>query len=116
MPRSKNRVASRARRKKVLKRARGFYGRRKSNLKLAYEAVAHAGQYAYAHRKDKKGDFRRLWITRINAGARILGVSYSVLINKLNKANITLNRKILADLAMNDAEAFKRVVAIAQAA
>ncbi|MGL1903505.1 MAG: 50S ribosomal protein L20 [Fibrobacterales bacterium] len=116
MPRAKNRVASRARRKKILKSARGYYGRRKSNLKLAIEAVQRAGQYAYEHRKDKKGDFRSLWITRINAAARINGVSYSNLINLLNKADIDLNRKVLADLAMNDAAAFAEVVKTAKAA
>jgi large subunit ribosomal protein L20 len=110
MPRAKNRVASRERRKKVLKAAKGFYGRRKSNIRLAIDAVAHAGVYAYEHRRDKKGDFRRLWITRLNGAVRQFGISYSVFINLLEKANITLNRKVLADLAVTDAAAFEAVV------
>ena len=116
MPRVKNRVASRERRKKILKQAKGFYGRRKSNLRLAKEAVDHAGQYAYEHRKDKKSDFRQLWITRINAAARDNGMSYSVLISALKKAGIELNRKVLADLALTDAAAFSSVVEKAKAA
>jgi large subunit ribosomal protein L20 len=115
MPRAKTRVPSRARRKKVLKQARGFMGRRKSNLKLAKEAVDRAGQYAYIGRKDKKGDFRSLWILRINAAAREAGLSYSRLIAGLKRANVSLDRKILADLAISDAQAFEKVVALAKA-
>lgn len=110
MPRAKNRVASRERRKNVLKAAKGYYGRRKSNIRLAIDAVAHAGVYAYEHRRDKKGDFRRLWITRLNGAVRQFGISYSSFINLLEKANITLNRKVLADLAVTDAAAFAAVV------
>ena len=88
MPRSKNRVASRQRRKKILAQAKGFFGRRKSNLKLAKEAVDHAGQNAYAHRKLKKREFRTLWISRINAAARENGLSYSTFMSGLKKANI----------------------------
>ncbi len=116
MPRAKNRVASRARRKKVLKQAKGFYGRRKSNLKLAKEAVDKAGQFAYEHRKDKKGYFRSIWIVRINAAARAVGMSYSTLIASLKKAGIAMDRKVLADLALNDAAAFEKVVAQAKSA
>jgi large subunit ribosomal protein L20 len=116
MPRAKNRVASRERRKKVLSQAKGFYGRRKSNLKLAKEAVQRAGQYAYEHRKDKKGDFRKLWITRINAATRIHGLSYSVFMFGLKKAGINLNRKVLADLAMNEAPAFAEIVSVVKKA
>ena len=114
MPRSTYRVPARARRKKILDLAKGYYGRRKSNFKLAKEAVDHAGQYSYAHRKDKKGDFRSLWTIRINAAARELGTTYSKLIANLKKADIELDRKILADLAFSDAAAFAKVVEAAK--
>ena len=110
MPRSVNAVAARARRKKVLKQAKGFYGRRKNVWTVAKNAVEKAMQYAYRGRKEKKRNFRALWITRINAGARIHGLSYSQLMGALKKNNIELNRKVLADLAMNHPEAFKAVV------
>ena len=116
MPRSTYRVPARAKSKKILKQAKGFYGRRNSNFKLAKEAVDHAGQYSYAHRKDKKSLFRSLWTVRINAAARELGTTYSRLIASLKKAQIELDRKILADLAFSDAEAFAAVVKAAQAA
>ena len=116
MPRAKTRVPSRERRKKILKAAKGFYGRRKSNLRLAIDAVSHAGQYAYAHRRDKKGDFRSLWIVRLNAAVRELGISYSQFIYKLSKANIQMNRKVLADMAVADPEAFAKVVEVVKAA
>src|SRR3954464_706268 len=116
MPRSTYRVPARARRKKVLKAAKGYYGRRKSNFKLAKEAVDHAGQYAYAHRNDKKALFRSLWTVRINAAARELGLSYSRFIAGLKKAQVSLDRKILADLALSDAAAFGRLVEVAKAA
>ena len=110
MPRSVNAVASRARRKKVLKQAKGFYGRRKNVWTVAKNAVEKAMQYAYRGRKEKKRNFRALWIMRINAGARDNGMSYSQLMGALKKNNIELNRKVLADLAMNHPEAFKAVV------
>jgi len=116
MPRSTYRVPARARRKKILKAAKGFYGRRKSNLRLAKEAVDHARQYAYVHRKDKKAAFRSLWTVRINAAARELGTTYSRFIAGLKKAQIALDRKILADLAVSDAAAFARLVDLAKAA
>ena len=116
MPRAKNRVASRERRKKVLKAAKGMYGRRKSNIRLAIDAVAHAGVYAYEHRRDKKGDFRSLWITRLNGAVRQHGLSYSSFIHLLEKASISLNRKVLADLAVTDETAFAAVIAQAKAA
>ena len=116
MPRSTYRVAARTRRKKVLKAAKGYYGRRKSNFKLAKEAVDHARQYAYAHRKDKKAAFRSLWMVRINAAARELGMSYSRFIAGLKKAQVEIDRKILADLALSDANAFSRLVELAKAA
>lgn len=110
MPRSVNAVASRAKRKKVLKQAKGYFGRRKNVFTVAKNAVEKAGQYAYRDRKNKKRSFRALWISRINAGAREHGLTYSQLINKLDEKNITLNRKVLADLAMNNPETFKALV------
>ncbi|HAI76916.1 MAG TPA: 50S ribosomal protein L20 [Microscillaceae bacterium] len=110
MPRSVNAVASRARRKKVLKLAKGYFGRRKNVWTVAKNAVEKGLQYAYRDRKVKKRNFRALWIQRINAGVRQYGLSYSTFIGKLAKANVTLNRKVLADLAMNHPEAFKAVV------
>lgn len=110
MPRSVNSVASRARRKKVMKMAKGYWGRRKNVWTVAKNAVEKGLQYAYIGRRQKKRDFRALWIQRINAGARQEGISYSQLMGKLSAANIELNRKALADLAMNHPEAFKAVV------
>ena len=110
MPRSVNNVASRARRKRVLKMARGYFGRRKNVWTVAKNAVEKAFGYAYRDRRAKKRNFRALWITRINAGARIQGMSYSQLMGKLHANSIELNRKVLADLAMNHPEAFKSVV------
>src|SRR5690606_213840 len=110
MPRSVNAVASRARRKKVMKLAKGFFGRRKNVWTVAKNAVEKAMQYAYRGRKEKKRNFRALWITRINAGAREHGLTYSQFMGALKKNNIELSRKVLADLAMNHPEAFKAVV------
>ncbi|MEZ5007695.1 MAG: 50S ribosomal protein L20 [Chitinophagales bacterium] len=110
MPRSVNAVASRAKRKKVLKQAKGYFGRRKNVYTVAKNAVEKAGQYAYRDRKNKKRSFRALWISRINAGAREHGLTYSQLINKLDENNISLNRKVLADLAMNNPATFKAIV------
>ncbi|WP_292889473.1 50S ribosomal protein L20 [Nonlabens sp.] len=110
MPRSVNAVARRARRKKVLKQAKGFFGRRKNVWTVAKNAVEKAMSYSYRDRRNKKRSFRRLWITRINAGARIHGMSYSVFMGAVKKNNIELNRKVLADLAMNHPEAFEAVV------
>ena len=110
MPRSVNAVASRARRKKIIKQAKGFFGRRKNVWTVAKNAVEKAMQYAYRGRKEKKRSFRGLWITRINAGTREHGMSYSQFMGALKKNNIELNRKVLADLAMNHPEAFKAVV------
>jgi large subunit ribosomal protein L20 len=110
MPRSVNHVASRAKRKRVLKLAKGFFGRKKNVWTVAKNAVEKGLVYAYRDRKAKKRDFRGLWIQRINAGARLHGMSYSELMGKLKKANIDLNRKVLADLAMNHPEAFTEVV------
>lgn len=110
MPRSVNSVASRARRKKVLKQAKGFFGRRKNVWTVAKNAVDKAMQYAYRDRKTKKRNFRALWITRINAGARQHGMSYSKFMGQVKAHDITLNRKVLADLAMNHPDAFKAIV------
>jgi large subunit ribosomal protein L20 len=114
MPRSVNHVASRARRKRILKAAKGFFGRGKNVFTVAKNKVEKGLTYAYRDRKAKKRDFRALWIQRINAGARMHGISYSQLIGGLKKSNIELNRKVLADLAMNHPEAFKAVVAKAK--
>ncbi|WP_299685909.1 50S ribosomal protein L20 [uncultured Dokdonia sp.] len=110
MPRSVNAVASRARRKKVLKQAKGYFGRRKNVWTVAKNAVDKAMQYAYRDRRQKKRNFRSLWITRINAGARMHGMSYSQFMGKVKANNIELNRKVLADLAMNHPEAFAAII------
>ncbi len=110
MPRSVNAVASRKRRKKILKHAKGYWGRRKNVWTVAKNAVEKGWTYAYRDRKAKKREFRKLWIQRINAGAREHGMSYSEFMGKLKNANIDLNRKVLADLAMNHPDAFKAVV------
>ncbi|SMC80733.1 50S ribosomal protein L20 [Cellulophaga tyrosinoxydans] len=110
MPRSVNSVASRARRKKVMKQAKGYFGRRKNVWTVAKNAVEKAMLYAYRDRRNKKRTFRSLWITRINAGARLHGMSYSQFMGRIKANNIELNRKVLADLAMNHPEAFKAIV------
>ena len=110
MPRATNSVASRARRKRVMKLAKGYFGRRKNVWTVAKNAVEKGLSYAYRDRKNKKRTFRRLWIARINAAVRQEGMSYSQFIDKLNKAGIDMNRKTLADLAMNQPEAFKAIV------
>ncbi len=110
MPRSVNAVASRARRKKILKQAKGYFGARSNVYTVAKNAVDKAMQYAYRDRRNKKRAFRRLWIARINAGARMHGISYSRFMHLLKEAGINLNRKVLADLAMNHPDAFKAVV------
>lgn len=110
MPRSVNSVASRARRKKVLKQTKGYFGRRKNVYTVAKNALEKGQTYAYRDRRQKKRNFRGLWIQRINAGAREHGLSYSVLMGKLKEKEIGLNRKVLADLAMNNPDAFKAIV------
>ncbi|HHP7243040.1 MAG TPA: 50S ribosomal protein L20 [Cyclobacteriaceae bacterium] len=110
MPRSVNHVASKARRKRMLKHAKGYFGRRKNVWTVAKNAIEKGWQYAYRDRKVKKREFRALWIQRINAASREHGMSYSQFINKLKKADIDLNRKVLADLAMNNPQAFKAIV------
>ncbi len=110
MPRSVNSVASRARRKKILKLAKGYFGARSKVYTVAKNAVEKGLQYAYRDRKNKKRAFRRLWIARINAGARQHGMSYSRLMHGLSQNEVGLNRKVLADLAMNHPDTFKAVV------
>ena len=110
MPRSVNSVAKRARRKKVLKQAKGYFGRRKNVWTVAKNAVEKAMLYAYRDRRNKKRTFRALWITRINAGARLHGMSYSQFMGKVKSNGIDLNRKVLADLAMNNPVAFEAIV------
>jgi len=97
-------------RKNVLKRTKGFRFGRKSKEAVAYEALVHAGKYAFAHRKDKKADFRKLWTVKLNAALRPLGLSYSKFIDKLKKANIELDRKVLSEMAENYPDSFKRIV------
>lgn len=111
MPRSVNAVASRNRRKKILQKAKGYFLNRSNVYTVAKNAVEKAGVYAYIGRKLKKRDYRGLWITRINAAVREEGLTYSNFICKLNSANVELNRKVLADLALNNPSAFKAVVA-----
>ena len=110
MPRSLNSVASRARRKKILKQAKGYFGRRKNVWTIAKNAVEKAMLYSYRDRKVKKRNFKSLWIMRINAGARLNGMSYNQFMFKVKKNNIDLSRKVLADLAMNHPDAFKAII------
>ena len=110
MPRSVNSVASRARRKRILKLAKGYFGARKNVYTVAKNAVEKGLCYAYRDRKNKKREFRKLWIQRIGAAAKENNLSYSVLINRLKRANVSLDRKVLADLAMNDRVAFYSIV------
>ena len=114
MPRSVNHVASRAKRKRILKLTRGYFGARRNVWTVAKNTWEKGLQYAYRDRKNKKRNFRALWIQRINAAVRLEGMSYSQLMGALHKAGITMNRKVLADLAMNHPEAFKAIVAKAK--
>ncbi len=114
MPRATNSSASRIRRKKMLKRAKGYYGNKSRLYRYAKEAVAHAGQYAYRHRRLKKRTWRSLWIVRVNAACREAGISYSRFQEGLRAADISLDRKALADMAVRDADAFRAVVAKAR--
>ena len=116
MPRATNNVAFRRRRKKILKQAKGYRGGRSKLIRTASDAVDRAGQYAYRDRRQKKRNFRSLWITRINAAARENGTTYSQLISGLDKAGVEVNRKVLADLAITSPESFKALVEKANAA
>lgn len=115
MPRVKRGVIARRRHKKVLKQAKGYYGARSRVFRVAKQAVIKAGQYAYRDRKQRKRQFRSLWITRINAAAREHGLSYSRFMNGLHKADIAIDRKVLADMAVNDKEAFAELAKVAAA-
>ena len=114
MPRAKTVVPGRARRRKVLKAAKGNFAGRRKLYKSALQTVQRAGQFAYEHRRLRKRDFRRLWIVRINAAARINGLSYSTLISGLKRANVEVNRKLLADLAVRDTVAFAKLAEVAK--
>ena len=109
-------VTAKARHKKVLKRAKGYYGRRKNVFRVAVQAVEKSMQYAYRDRRNRKRDFRGLWIQRINAGVRMYGITYSQFINGLKKATIEIDRKVLAELAVNQPETFKALVEKSQSA
>ncbi len=114
MPRVKRSVNARKKRRKALAQAKGYHGRRNSSYKLAKEQLMRSGAYAYRDRRVRKRDFRRLWITRINAAARAEGMKYSELINGLAAAGVEVNRKMLADIAVNDPEGFRRFVELAR--
>jgi large subunit ribosomal protein L20 len=114
--RIKRGVTTRAKHKRILEQAKGYYGRRKNTIRIAKQAVEKAGQYAYRDRKVKKRSFRALWIQRINGAVREEGLTYGVFIHGLNLAGITLDRKVLADIAMHEPESFKAIVAQVQAA
>ena len=116
MPRVKSNVARLKRKNKVMKLAKGYWGGRSKLWKAAKEAVERAQKYAYRDRRRKKGDFRRLWITRINAAARLHELSYSRLMSGLKRAGVEINRKVLADLAVRDAEAFRQLAEVAKKA
>ncbi|MFL5892827.1 MAG: 50S ribosomal protein L20 [Solirubrobacterales bacterium] len=116
MARATNAVARKRRKKKVLKEAKGYFGRKHSSYRLANEQVMRSGAYAYRDRRNKKRDFRRLWIIRINAAARREGMSYSQLIHGLSEAGVEVNRKMLADVAVHDPEAFRRFAELAREA
>ncbi len=115
MPRVKRAIAAKKKRRTVLTRAKGYYGAKSRSYRAAKEQVQHSLQYAYRDRRNKKREIRRLWIVRINAGARANGMSYSVFMNGLKKAGITLDRKVLSDLAINDPGAFTKLVELAKA-
>lgn len=110
MPRVKKGFKARQRRNRLLKLSKGFYGRRKNNYKVAKETVLRAGVYAFAGRRDKKGNYRKLWIMRLNAAARAMGLTYSKLMGIIHKANVGMDRRVLSDLALQDPAAFKTVV------
>jgi large subunit ribosomal protein L20 len=115
MPRVKRGVTARARHKKIIALAKGYRGRRKNVYRIAKQAVMKAGQYAYRDRRQKKRQFRQLWITRINAAARLSGLTYSRFMNGLKKASIEIDRKVLADMAVFDKPAFAQIVELAKA-
>lgn len=116
MARVKSAIITRKKHKKVLKRAKGYYGAKHYRFRMAKQAVMKSGMYAYVGRKDKKSDFRKLWIVRINAAARMNGLTYSKMIAGLKKANVTINRKMLAEIAVSDSKAFAELAEIAKKA
>ena len=116
MARVKTAIITRKKHKKILKRAKGYYGAKHYRFRMAKQAVMKSAMYAYVGRKDKKSNFRKLWISRINAAARMNGITYSNLINGLKKANVVINRKMLAELAVNDPKAFTEIAEIAKKA
>ena len=116
MARVKTAIITRKKHKKILKRAKGYYGAKHYRFRMAKQAVMKSGNYAYVGRKDKKSNFRKLWIARINAAARMNGLTYSKLIAGLKKANVTINRKMLAEIAVTDEKAFKEIAEIAKKA
>ena len=116
MARVKTAMITRKKHKKVLKRAKGYYGAKGYRFRMAKQAVMKSGMYAYVGRKDRKSNFRKLWIARINAGARMNGLTYSKMISGLKKANVTINRKMLAEIAVSDPKAFTEIAEIAKKA
>ena len=116
MPRAKTGVVRRHKHKKILKRAKGFWGMRSKSVRIAQQTLLNAADYEYRDRRDKKNDFRRLWISRINAASRQEGLSYSVFMSGLRKSGVEINRKILADLAVQHPDAFKRLVDLSKSA
>jgi len=116
MARVKTAIITKKKHKKILKRAKGYYGAKHYRFRQAKQAVMKSGAYAYVGRKDRKSDFRKLWIIRINAAARLNGMTYSTLINGLKKANVTINRKMLAELAVTDEKAFAEICKVAKKA
>ncbi len=116
MARVKTAIITRKKHKKILKRAKGYYGAKHYRFRMAKQAVMKSGAYSYAGRKDKKSNFRKLWIARINAAARMNGLTYSGLINGLKKANVVINRKMLAEVAVSDAKAFAEIANVAKKA
>ena len=116
MPRAKTGVVRRKKHKKVLKRAKGFWGLRSKSFRVAQQTLLNAADYEYRDRRNKKNDFRRLWITRINAACRLNGMSYSNFIAGLRKADVDINRKVLADIAVQEPESFEKLVEVARAA
>lgn len=115
MPRARTGTVRRAKHKKILKRAKGYWGRRSKNFRNAQQTLLNAADYSYRDRRDKKNDFRRLWIARINAAARQEGLSYSTFMSGLRKAGVEINRKVIADLAVQEPDAFKKLVDVAKA-
>ena len=116
MARVKTAIITRKKHKKILKRATGYYGAKHYRFRMAKQAVMKSGMYAYVGRKDRKSNFRKLWISRINAAARMNGITYSNLINGLKKANVVINRKMLAEIAVSDPKAFTEIAEIAKKA